>query len=270
VQATTMKSFPDAANARRCGCRVFVVVVVCLLSSVIECHSVLGFSSGHPRQSEVVCVKSPNNHYYRAADDPKKVLKPYYNLDDDYATRVFLSTQQRQAVFKTREKKHMAINDNNDKHNNPLSRPRAIASYLILSVAVLLLAVPHSPAVAAEGGTPALLSSLSQSNAFRALRREPIMSQARRQLEDLKDLEDSRLDQCADRGVYWEQCFMFGESNTRTPTTSNRSTSDTNTGGNGDLRVRESGLDNQLLSPIGAFEPGSTSRPGKSSKPPTW
>lgn len=27
----------------------------------------------------------------------------------------------------------------------------------------------------------------------------------------MKDLQDYRLDLCADRGTYWEQCFWFGE-----------------------------------------------------------
>ena len=35
---------------------------------------------------------------------------------------------------------------------------------------------------------------------------------ARKQVRELQELQDSRLDICADKGENWEQCFMFGES----------------------------------------------------------
>ncbi len=43
---------------------------------------------------------------------------------------------------------------------------------------------------------------------------DPLKVKARKELNKLKELEDSRLDLCADKGKNWEQCFMFGESNT--------------------------------------------------------
>ena len=43
---------------------------------------------------------------------------------------------------------------------------------------------------------------------------DPIKAKARKELSDLKNLQDSRLDLCADKGKNWEQCFMFGESPT--------------------------------------------------------
>lgn len=43
---------------------------------------------------------------------------------------------------------------------------------------------------------------------------DPLKVKARKQLNDLKNLEDSRLELCADKGKNWEQCFMFGESPT--------------------------------------------------------
>jgi len=75
------------------------------------------------------------------------------------------------------------------------------------------------------------------------------------QLDALKDLMDSRMDRCIERGEYWEQCFMFGESD----------------GGSraileGDKTKPRimNGLDYQLISPMGAINPSE----GK--KPPTW
>ena len=43
---------------------------------------------------------------------------------------------------------------------------------------------------------------------------DPLKVKARKELNDLKNLEDSRLELCADKGKNWEQCFMFGESPT--------------------------------------------------------
>lgn len=53
---------------------------------------------------------------------------------------------------------------------------------------------------------------LSESAAFQLLPREMRQSTAIKQLQDLKDMQDDKLDKCADRGVYWEQCFFMGES----------------------------------------------------------
>jgi len=54
-------------------------------------------------------------------------------------------------------------------------------------------------------------NKLGQSRVFQALPTEysrniPLKSNKR----VLQDLQDSRLDLCADRGTYWENCFMFG------------------------------------------------------------
>lgn len=38
------------------------------------------------------------------------------------------------------------------------------------------------------------------------------MKRALQELNKLKDLQDSRLEQCADTGIFWEQCFLYGES----------------------------------------------------------
>lgn len=94
---------------------------------------------------------------------------------------------------------------------------------------------------------------LSQSGVFKALRVEPPVSRALRELNELKDLQDDRLSVCADRGIYWEQCFMFGEP---------RDLKGGATAGGGTVASKTSsnpsnGLDYQLISPMGAFNPGS-------------
>ena len=43
---------------------------------------------------------------------------------------------------------------------------------------------------------------------------DPLKVKARKELNNLKNLQDSRLEICADKGKNWEQCFMFGESPT--------------------------------------------------------
>ena len=37
-------------------------------------------------------------------------------------------------------------------------------------------------------------------------------------LSKTKRMQDQRLDTCADRGIYWEQCFWFGEKNVQSTT----------------------------------------------------
>lgn len=52
-------------------------------------------------------------------------------------------------------------------------------------------------------------------DSYTYLRQDPKSSKALRELRNLKTLEDSRLDLCADRGKQWEQCFMFGDSSVK-------------------------------------------------------
>jgi len=105
--------------------------------------------------------------------------------------------------------------------------------------------------------SPPPLPELAESQEFQRLRREGPQSRALRELRDLKNLEDDRLELCAEKGVFWEQCFMFGDGGT-----SGTMTEDPNTG-----RVDNS-RDYQLLSPTGALEPGGGS--GVRNKIPTW
>lgn len=78
-----------------------------------------------------------------------------------------------------------------------------------------------------------------------------------REKRDLENLQDDRLDLCVERGVFWEQCFMFG----------NGGTSDTiKEDSNG---VINNDQDYQLMSPMGALEPGGGDG-RKKNMPPTW
>ena len=96
---------------------------------------------------------------------------------------------------------------------------------------------------------------LSDSPAFKLLPREMQKSTAVKQLQDLRDLQDSRLDQCADRGIYWEQCFFMGESE-------GVSAVEKVIFGKGE---DQSGIDSQFISPVGAFNP-----PPEKKSIPTW
>jgi hypothetical protein len=113
-----------------------------------------------------------------------------------------------------------------------------------------------------------LTTKLSDTEAFKTLRRELPVSRAVRELNDLKDLQDSRLGTCADRGVMWEQCFMFGDSESER---SGAGKGGLNTAGGGRRAKKggsnpNNGLDYQLISPIGAFDPGQAS----AARIPTW
>ena len=86
---------------------------------------------------------------------------------------------------------------------------------------------------------------LSDTNAFKSLPRERAYSGAVKELIDQQDLQDSRLQACQDKGIWWEQCFMFGQND-------------------GDQSVRGR-MDSQLISPMGLLNP-----PSDSQKIPTW
>lgn len=53
--------------------------------------------------------------------------------------------------------------------------------------------------------------NLSETVAFKMLKREPVYSGTVKEIKDLQDLEDSRLAACEEKGIFWEQCFVFGE-----------------------------------------------------------
>ncbi len=95
--------------------------------------------------------------------------------------------------------------------------------------------------------------NLSDTDAFKKLPRQPSYSGAVKELRDLQDLQDSRLAACQDKGIYWEQCFMFGESTDGV---------DVSIAASEETRGR---LDYQLISPVGSLNP-----PSNSKKIPTW
>lgn len=94
---------------------------------------------------------------------------------------------------------------------------------------------------------------LPRSKAFQSLPREDsrqiksllFPAPTKKEIQDLKDMQDKRLDICAERGVYWEQCFIFGDT----------------------------GLDadsNTASSSLGRILNAKDSDSGANRKPPTW
>ena len=125
-----------------------------------------------------------------------------------------------------------------------------------VTIAAFILAIwqPLEPAHAAPFNETPLLPAginykLSDSDAFKRLPRQPVLSGAVKELKDLQDLQDSRLNACEDKGKFWEQCFMYGQSDVdvRIP---------------GEDRGR---MDSQLISPMGALN-----APANARKIPTW
>lgn len=86
--------------------------------------------------------------------------------------------------------------------------------------------------------------NLSETKAFKMLKREPVYYGAVKELKDLQDFEDSRLASCEESGIFWDQCFMYGKIND----------------GNG------GGKTNQLAPPTGSL----TNPPYDKKMIPTW
>lgn len=97
------------------------------------------------------------------------------------------------------------------------------------------------------------LMKLANTEAFRNLRRELPTTRAIREINALKDFQDLRLEKCVDRGIFWEQCFMFGESNWQK---------------DGTNHVNE--MDYQFISPTGALNPGTSAVNKLKTNIPTW
>ena len=133
------------------------------------------------------------------------------------------------------------------------------------------------PSIAAAAAAPSAITPAirrrqmtanpSATEAFQNLRRDPPTTRALRELSELQELQDARLDACADRGALWEQCFMFGDSAS-------------DGGGGGGTKAKkgsgnlQNGLDYQYLSPIGALESGDSGSQQQPNRPktkiPTW
>lgn len=106
-----------------------------------------------------------------------------------------------------------------------------------------LLTIPSSSKVA-----PNQSYNLPDTDAFKMLRREPRLSGAVKELKELQELQDNRLEACEDKGIFWEQCFMYGQRD-------GISVAEETTGR----------MDNQLVSPVGSLEV-----PAETRKIPTW
>lgn len=89
---------------------------------------------------------------------------------------------------------------------NPLS--------LWLPAAILLFT--SQPVQAADFFTRANEQFQSSNNLVIPQNYDARKKTAMKQLIDLQNLQDERLDQCVDKGIDWEQCFMFGNSSSMT------------------------------------------------------
>lgn len=112
---------------------------------------------------------------------------------------------------------------------------RAFFTTILPVVPFFLMHLSTQPAIAVDVSSEQYSLQtipLSQAQAFQTLPREDarqirsllVPSPTRKKIQDLKGLQDARLDSCADRGVYWEQCFMFGDTSveSRDTTTAGR------------------------------------------------
>jgi len=161
--------------------------------------------------------------------------------------------------------------------SNDSNKPREFVSGVSLAIALWqpLPSIAASPESQQQQHRHEILATkLSDTKEFKNLRRELPVSRAVKELNDLKDLQDSRLDACADRGEMWEQCFMFGDSESKS---SGADRGGSNSAGGGSRAKKggsnpTNGLDYQLISPIGAFDPGqaSAAAEGRQKTIPTW
>jgi hypothetical protein len=62
--------------------------------------------------------------------------------------------------------------------------------------------------------SPAFAASFEETFSIAPAYKDPLKAKALQDINNLKDLQDSRLDICAEKGKDWEQCFLFGESST--------------------------------------------------------
>lgn len=93
--------------------------------------------------------------------------------------------------------------------------------------------------------------NMPETDAFKLLRREPRLTGAVKELKDQQDMQDSRLGACEEKGKFWEQCFMYGQSEDGVDII---------------VDAKERGrMDPQLISPVSSFNPSSGT-----AKIPTW
>ena len=92
--------------------------------------------------------------------------------------------------------------------------PKANPLSLWLPAAILLFT--SQPVEAADFFTRANEQFQSSNNLVIPQNYDARKKTAMKQLIDLQNLQDERLDQCVDKGIDWEQCFMFGNSSSMT------------------------------------------------------
>jgi len=116
-------------------------------------------------------------------------------------------------------------------------------------------------------------SQIADTEAFQRLRRlqEQPLSRGMKEKRDLENLQDDRLKLCEERGVFWEQCFMFGSGGVSAGDSSDTGSISKMIRDEDDSSNIENGNDYQIISPMGALEPNSSgSGLGTTQKIPTW
>jgi hypothetical protein len=162
-------------------------------------------------------------------------------------------------AFSTRQRTVSSIGRQNTSEELQLRPNKDFLRFFAIPTLLISLSTQQvQPATAMTNEILKISSSykLSDSAAFQLLPREMQKSTAIKQLQDLKDMQDSRLDKCADRGVYWEQCFFMGESE-------GLDAIEKVIFGKGES---QSGIDSQFISPMGALNPP----PEMKKSIPTW
>lgn len=110
---------------------------------------------------------------------------------------------------------------------------------------------PTLPFSSTSKVTPNPAFIMPETDAFKLLRREPRLTGAVKELKDQQDMQDSRLSACEEKGKFWEQCFMYGQSENGVDVI---------------VDAKERGrMDPQLISPVSSFNPSSGT-----AKIPTW
>mmetsp|Transcript_22499 Transcript_22499/g.34607 ORF Transcript_22499/g.34607 Transcript_22499/m.34607 type:complete len:198 (+) Transcript_22499:54-647(+) len=170
-------------------------------------------------------------------------------------------------AFSSRQKTINSIGASPEELQYRQYRPNHFLRLLAIPTLLITLSVQQvqpASAMTSEGSSYDVLQKIttpykiSDSAAFQLLPREMRKSTAVKQLQDLRDLQDSKLDQCADRGKFWEQCFFMGESE-------GVDTIEKVIFGKGE---EQSGIDSQFISPVGALNPPPETK--KSMSIPTW
>lgn len=104
----------------------------------------------------------------------------------------------------------LLLKQNHNEGNQYVNR-----SDFIHGLNTIFLFLCFAPSIILPSPSLAVPTALVDQNEMFTNSRNPRQQRAIQDLRNLKALEDSRLDMCADRGKNWEHCFIFGDSTTK-------------------------------------------------------